>query len=53
VKTASQVPRVPPVDPDLLGVIIEKDDAHTAAARHGMAPEVVVVPGLDLRDEIL
>jgi len=51
VKTASPVQRVPPVDPGFTGTI--KDSAHTAAGRPIKAPEVVVVPSLGLRDEVL
>jgi len=62
VKTANRVLRVPPVDAERIGVTFDSDreaialrydSAHTAAERHGRALEVVVVPSLDLRDEIL
>jgi len=50
--TAILVLRVPPVEFDLVEVTM-KDGAHTAAGRPKKALVVVVVPSLDLRDEIL
>jgi len=52
VKTADRALRVPPVDSVLVGITM-KDSAHTAAGRPNKAPGVVVVPSLDLRDEVL